>query len=1048
MVKRLIAFALYQPLVLLMLTALFIAGGIVAFRSLPIEAFPDVTDVQVTVISLFPGHAPEEVEKQVTIPLEIELSGLPHAIRMFSHTQFGLSYLVLTFDDEVTDYFARQQVLERLHDVELPAEVQPQLAPLTTPAGELYRYRLTGENLSPTDLRTIQDWVVARYLKMTPGVGDVVSRGGFIKRYQVNLDLAKLKSYGTSMQQVFTALNRGNANAGGSYLEQGEQQYLIRGIGLLRSSADIGNVIVAERNGTPLLIKDIADVSMGTVPRQGLVGKDAEDEIVSGIVLMRKGENPSTVLAAIKGRVATLNKLVLPKGVQIVPYYDRTWLIHTTLKTVFENLLEGALLVTLVLYLFLGHFRSAGIVAVVIPLALLSTFIGLKLWGIPANLLSLGAMDFGIIVDGAVIVVENIFRRLSEHTQTRDRESLRTAILDATVQVGRPTLFSMLIVIAAHIPIFTLQRHEGRIFAPMAYTITSALVGSLLFSLTLVPLLCFALLRKRLPEKENFLVHACTRVYRPTLTWALYHRKTVLASALGALVVSLWLVPHLGTEFLPELNEGTVWVNATLPPSISVSEASKVCARIRALLRQFPEVVSVISQAGRPEDGTDPKPINMAEFFVDLKPPSAWTRHITKAQLIEQMDQALDALLGVETSFSQPIRDNVLESISQIDGQIAIKIFAEDGALIREKAQEVLRTITPVRGVARAFIDRAGEVPQLQIEIDRQRAARYGLNSADIQDVIETALGGKVATEIWEGEKRFGVVVQLREEERRDITAIKNILVDTPGGVRVPLEQVATVTVKSGSMNLSRESGMRVAALGVFIRGRDMGSVVQEMQQRVQTNVAFPPGCFVTWGGEFENQQRAMARLLVIVPVSILLIFVLLFNAFGSVKSALLILSNVPFALIGGIVALLLTGIPLSVSAAIGFIALFGQAVLNGVVMVSYFNQLREAGAGPLDAVVQGALVRLRAVLMTALLAMLGLLPMALSKGIGSEVQKPLAVVIIGGLLSATILTLIVLPTLYVLFEGYSIQPALSLEQAGDQPWNGGRATQDLAHLS
>ena len=1048
MVKRLIAFALYQPLVLLMLTALFIAGGIVAFRSLPIEAFPDVTDVQVTVISLFPGHAPEEVEKQVTIPLEIELSGLPHAIRMFSHTQFGLSYLVLTFDDEVTDYFARQQVLERLHDVELPAEVQPQLAPLTTPAGELYRYRLTGENLSPTDLRTIQDWVVARYLKMTPGVGDVVSRGGFIKRYQVNLDLAKLKSYGTSMQQVFTALNRGNANAGGSYLEQGEQQYLIRGIGLLRSSEDIGNVIVTERNGTPLLIKDIADVGVGTVPRQGLVGKDAEDEIVSGIVLMRKGENPSTVLAAIKGRVATLNKLVLPKGVQIVPYYDRTWLIHTTLKTVFENLLEGALLVTLVLYLFLGHFRSAGIVAVVIPLALLSTFIGLKLRGIPANLLSLGAMDFGIIVDGAVIVVENIFRHLSEHTQTRDRESLRTAILDATVQVGRPTLFSMLIVIAAHIPIFTLQRHEGRIFAPMAYTVTSALVGSLLFSLTLVPLLCFALLRKRLPEKENFLVNACTRVYRPTLTWALYHRKTVLASALGALVVSLWLVPRLGTEFLPELNEGTVWVNATLPPSISVSEASKVCARIRALLRQFPEVVSVISQAGRPEDGTDPKPINMAEFFVDLKPPSAWTRHITKAQLIEQMDQALDALPGVETSFSQPIRDNVLESISQIDGQIAIKIFAEDGALIREKAQEVLRTITPVRGVARAFIDRAGEVPQLQIEIDRQRAARYGLNSADIQDMIETALGGKVATEIWEGEKRFGVVVQLREEERRDITAIKNILVDTPGGVRVPLEQVATVTVKSGSMNLSRESGMRVAALGVFIRGRDMGSVVQEMQQRVQTHVAFPPGCFVTWGGEFENQQRAMARLLVIVPVSILLIFVLLFNAFGSVKSALLILSNVPFALIGGIVALLLTGIPLSVSAAIGFIALFGQAVLNGVVMVSYFNQLREAGAGPLDAVVQGALVRLRAVLMTALLAMLGLLPMALSKGIGSEVQKPLAVVIIGGLLSATILTLIVLPTLYVLFEGYSIQPALSLEQAGDQPWNGGRATQDLAHLS
>ncbi|HKA53101.1 MAG TPA: CusA/CzcA family heavy metal efflux RND transporter [Candidatus Binatia bacterium] len=1017
MLKRLISFALAQPLILFLLTALFIAGGIAAFQSLPIEAFPDVTDVQVTIISLFPGHAAEEVEKQVTVPLEIEMSGLPHSTRMFSHTQFGLSYLVLTFDDQVDNYFARQQVLERLHDVDLPSGVQPQLAPLTTPAGELYRYHLTGENLSPMDLRTLQDWVVARYLKMTPGVGDVVSRGGFVKQHQVSLDLARMKAYGVSMQQILTALDRGNANAGGSYLEQGEQQYLIRGIGLLRSSEDIGNVIVAERNGTPILVKDIAEVGVGAVPRQGLVGKDDEDEIVTGIVLMRKGENPSAVLAALKERVTTLNASILPQGVQIVPYYDRTWLIHTTLKTVFENLLEGALLVSLVLYLFLGHLRSAAIVAAIIPLALLSTFIGLKLRGIPANLLSLGAMDFGIIVDGAVIVVENIFRQLSEHSQVRDREALRATVLDAAVQVGRPTLFSMLIIIAAHIPIFTLQRHEGRIFAPMAYTVTSALVGSLLFSLTLVPLLCFFLLRKRLPEKENFLVSTCKRAYRPALTWALHHHKTVLVTALAALVVSLLLVPSLGTEFLPELNEGTVWVNATLPSSISVSEAAKICARMRAILRRFPEVVSVVSQAGRPEDGTDPKPISMTEHFVDLKPPAQWTRRISKEQLIEEMDEALAALPGVTSSFSQPIRDNVLESISQIDGQIVIKIFAQDGALVREKAQEVLQAVTPVRGVARAFIDRAGEVPQLQVEVDRQRAARYGLNVADIQDVIETALGGKVATEMWEGEKRFGVVVRLLEEERRDVAAIKNILVDAPGGMRIPLEQVATVTVQSGSMNISREGGMRVAALGVFIRGRDMGSVVQEMQQRVQGRVSFPPGCFVTWGGEFENQQRAMARLLVIVPISVLLIFVLLFNAFGSGKSALLILSNVPFALIGGIFALLLTGIPLSVSAAIGFIALFGQAVLNGVVMVSYFNQLREGGATPFDAVVQGALVRLRTVLMTALLAMLGLLPMALSHGIGSEVQKPLAVVIIGGLLSATALTLIVLPALYLLLE-------------------------------
>ena len=1017
MIKGLVSFTLHQPLFLIMLTVLFGAGGFVAFQSLPVEAFPDVTDVQVTVITLFPGHAPEEVEKQVTIPLEIGLSGLPHAVRMFSHTQFGLSYIILTFDDQANDYFARQQALERLQGVDLPEGVQSQLAPLSTAIGEIYRYRLKGDNCSPTDLRSIQDWVVTRNLKMIPGLADVVSFGGFIKQYQVNLNMAKMKSYNITLQQVFTALKLGNANAGGSFLEQGEQQYLIRGIGLLRSSADIDTVVVTEHNGTPLLVRDIADVSVSAVPRQGIVGQDEDDEIVSGIVLMRKGENPSEVLAALKEKVEVLNQSVLPKGVQIVPFYDRTILIHATLKTVFKYLLEGALLVTVVLYLFLGHLRSAGIVALVIPLSLLATFIGLRLRGIPANLLSLGAMDFGIIVDGAVIVVENIFRRLSAQHSNLNRESLRETILEATVQVGRPTFFSMLIIILAHLPIFTLQRHEGRIFAPMAYTVVSALVGSLLFSLTLVPLLCFFLLRKGVPEKENRLMKICTRIYRPLLEKALCHRKTVLAVALVALVVSLSLVPRLGSEFLPELNEGSLWINIMLPPGISVSETSRETARIRAVLRQFPEVTSVISKAGRPEDGTDPKMINMAEFLVNLDPASRRLRGLTKEQLIDQMEQALVAIPGIKPSFSQPIRDNVLESISQIDGQIVIKVFGEDTGILRDKAQEVLNTVSSVRGVARAFVDRAGEVPQLQIEIDRQRAARYGLSVSAIQDVIETALGGREATQIWEGEKRFNVVVRLREEERRDIATIKNILVDTPAGPRIPLEDVATISVGSGSMNIARESGMRVAAIGVFIKGRDMGSLVEEMQRRVKVNVSLPPGYFTAWGGEFENQQRAMARLRVIVPVSIFLIFVLLFDAFKSVKHASLIIFNVPFALIGGILALLLTGIHLSVSAAIGFIALFGQAVLNGVVMVSYFNQLRDSGTPPFESVLKGSLVRLRTVLMTALLAMLGLLPMALSKGIGSEVQKPLAVVIIGGLVSATLLTLIVLPTLYLLFE-------------------------------
>ena len=1017
MLTRVIAFALHQPFFLLLATGLFIAGGVAAFQQLPIEAFPDVTDVQVAVITLFPGHAPEEVEKQVTIPLEVALSGLPHSVRLFSHTQFGLSFVYITFDDAVDNYFARQQVLERLQGVELPVGIEPQIGPLSSPIGEIYRYILKGDNYTATDLRSTQDWVVERQLKTVPGVADVVSRGGFIKQYQVDLDLDKLKAYNVTLQQVFTALARSNANAGGSFLEQGEQQYLIRGIGLFRSSNDIGNVLVAERNGTPLLINDIATVSHSTVPRQGIVGKDKEDEVVTGIVLMRKDENPTAVLSALKERIKTLSQTVLPKGVAIVPYYDRKWLIDTTLRTVFKNLTEGALLVLLVLYLFLGNLRSAGIVALIIPLSLLSTFVGLKLRGIPANLLSLGAMDFGIIVDGAVIVVENIFRRLSHHSGPRDRQSIAAVIQEATVQVGRPTLFSMLIIILAHIPIFTLQRHEGRIFAPMAYTVTSALIGSLLFSLTLVPLLCFYFLRKGLPEKENLLVRTCARLYRPALVAALSHRRLVTAGAVAAMGASLALVPRLGTEFLPELNEGTIWINLTLPPGISVSETSRVTARLRSEILKFPEVVSTISQAGRPEDGTDPKPINMVEIFVDLKPQEEWTRKISKEKLIEEMQASLEAIPGIKPSFSQPIRDNVLESISQIDGQIVIKVFGEDPAVLRSRAQDVLETISGVRGVARAFVDRAGAVPQLQIEIDRQRAARYGLNVSDVEDVIETALGGKAATEIWEGEKRFGVVVRLREEARRDVNAIRSILVDTPAGLRIPLDQVATVAIRSGSMNISRESGLRVSAIGVFIRGRDMGSVVSEMQQRVKAALTLPTGYFITWGGEFENQERAMKRLAIIVPISVLVIFLVLFDAFNSARNAALILLNVPFALIGGIVALFVTGIHLSVSAAIGFIALFGQAVLNGVVMVSYFNELRQKGSSTFDAVVEGAVLRLRTVLMTSLLAMLGLLPMALSHAIGSEVQRPLALVIIGGLISATILTLVVLPTLYLVFE-------------------------------
>ncbi|HEY6966546.1 MAG TPA: CusA/CzcA family heavy metal efflux RND transporter [Burkholderiales bacterium] len=1021
MIKRIVAFALYQPLFIVLGMILFVGAGLIAFNRLPVEAFPDVTDTQVTVISLYPGRAAEEVEKQVTVPLEVALSGLPGAVRMFVHTQFGLSFLIITFDDGVNGYFARQQVVERLREVDLPEGAQSQLAPFSTAIGEIYRYRLKGNGVSPRELRTYQDWVVERALRQVPGVADITTLGGLIKQYEVRPDAARMRDYKVTLPQLTQAIQRGNQNAGGSYVEQGRQQYLIRGIGLFQGPEDIANVVVAERGGTPILVRDIAKIEIGAVPRQGVAGEDDEDDVVTGVVLMRRGENPSDVLKRVRERIDVLNTTGLPPGVKIVPIYDRTWLIGKTLKTVFTNLLEGALLVTIVLWLFLGNVRAAAIVAVTIPLALLATFLGLTWIGIPANLLSLGAMDFGIIVDGAVIVVENVFRHLSEankverHMTEVKRKHL---ILHAAVEVGRPTLFSMLIIIAAHIPIFTLTRHEGRIFAPMAYSVVSALVGALVLSLTLVPLLCAVMLKKNLPEKENRLVLAAKRWYEPALAWALGRKKTVLGVAVAALAGSLALVPSLGSEFLPELNEGSVWVNLTLPTSVSVSEAQQMVKKVRNAIRKFPEVAQVNSKVGRPEDGTDPKLINMAEFLVDLKPDAEWKCGVDKAALLRQIEAEIVKIPGVTPTFSQPIRDNVLESISQIDGQIVVKVFGDDLEVLRDKSLEVLKQVQDVQGVARAFVDRLGELPQIQIKVDRARAARYGLNVGDVQDVIETALGGKQVTQLWEGEQRFGVAVRLEESERT-LTRMQGLLVATPDGAYVPLAEIANFRTVGGLMNIARENGKRVFAIGVFIRGRDMGSVVADMQANVKKNVPLPEGYSISWSGEFENQERAMARLSVIVPISILVIFLLLFDAFKSFRNSFLIILNIPFSVIGGILALWLTGIYLSVSAAIGFIALFGQAVLNGVVMVTLFNELRNHGMSAEEAVVKGALMRLRTILMTALLASLGLLPMALSTGIGAETQRPLAVVVIGGLVSATLLVLFVMPVLYVLLARF-----------------------------
>lgn len=1017
MIERLVGSSLRQPLLVVMALVLFVGAGVLAFRHLPVEAFPDVSDTQVTVVTLYPGRAPEEVEKQVTMPLEIALSGIPHSVRVFSHTQFGLSMVIVTFDDKANDYFARAQVLERLQDVDLPEGVKPGIEAMSSAIGEIYRYRLRGDHLSSTELRTLQEWVMERQLRTVPGVADVISFGGYVKSYEVQPDLSRLRDRGVTLGEMADALEKGSRNAGGGYVEHGQQQYLIRGLGLMHTIDDIGRVVVAERAGVPVLVRDVATVREAGIPRQGLVGQDADDDVVFGLVLMRKGENPSDVLDALHARIAEVQAKRLPPGVTIEPFYDRSWLVATTLKTVFTNLLEGALLVLTVLWLFLANFRAALIVAAVIPLALLSTFLGLTFWGVPANLLSLGAMDFGIIVDGAVIVVEHIFARLSQLPAGSDRRTRLATVLRATVDVGRPTFFSMLIIIAAHIPIFTLQRHEGRIFAPMAYSVTSALTGALALALTVAPLLCLWLLRGRLPHGENRLMQTLRRGYRPVLVWALARPRVIALGAVLALAASLAAGTRLGSEFLPELDEGSIWLTATLDPSVSLREAQAQSRRIREIVHTVPEVRTIIAKLGRPEDGSDAKGANQIESLVDLKPEKEWTRGKGKREIVAEIQRVLESRIpGAEFSVSQPVRDNILESISQIKGQVVIKIAGDDLDKLAGYARAVLAQVRGVDGVDSAFIDRDGTLPQTRIEIDRDRAARYGLNVRDVQDVIESALGGREVGQIWDGERRFAMMLRLAEADRA-LHRLRDVRVATADGASVTLGEVATFGTASGAINISRENGERVKAVSVFIAGRDMGSVVADMRRRVESAVALDPGYAIGWSGEFENQQRAMGRLAWVVPLSILIIFVLLFDAFKNLGSATLIIANVPFALIGGILALLLTGIPLSVSAAIGFIALFGQAVLNGVVMLSYFAQLRERGMGLYEAVLEGSLERLRTVVMTALLAMFGLLPMALSRAIGAETQKPLAVVVIGGLISATALTLLLLPALYYGFN-------------------------------
>ncbi len=992
---------------------LLVVVGVRSFRALHVEAFPDVEDIKVQIISLWPGHAAEELERSVTLPIERQMNGTPNLTNLRSVSMFGLSVVTLVFEDGITDYFARQQALERLTAVTLPTGVNSGLASMSNSTGEIFRYTLRGRR-PLTELKELEDWLVEPAFRTVPGIADVVSFGGQVKEYQVDVDPAKLQAYGLSLGQVEQAIAGANGNAGGGYIAHGYEKQVVRGVGLFHSVADIAHVMLTAHGGVPVRVGDVGAVRIGGAPREGMVAKDTADDVVEGIVLMRKGGEALDVLNGVRAKARELNEVVLPHDVQLLPFYDRATLVRHTVDTVEENLAIGATLVLVILVIFLGDWRSALIVGAVIPLSLLCAFILMDWRGVSANLISLGAVDFGIIVDSAVVMVEAFMVRLALQPPA-DEAGRRTTIATTAEVMGRPILFAKAIVITAFLPIFTFQRVEKRIFSPMAFTLTFALLGSLALSMTLVPALSSWFVKGQ--HGETPAVRWMRRVFEPALDWVLAHARQTLVAAVALLLAALLVGSRLGTEFLPALDEGNIWLRVTMPVGISLEQAKLVERRIRSIVLVYPQVRQVLTQLGRPDDGTDSKGSNNLEVYVDLKSHNQWGDVHDKDELINRMYAQMSQIPGLTFNFSQYIKDNVEEALSGVTGELVVKIFGPDLEVLQEKAAEVERVMAGVRGVADLDVERQFGQPQLRFEIDRDAIARYGLAVADVNDAIETAVGGKAVTQFLEGDRVFGVRVRDVAAARESRRALEELPVNTPDGRIVPLGSVARTASVEGASRISREANERRIAIKCSVRGRDQGGFVAEAQQAVDREVRLPPGYRVTWGGQFENQRRAMTRLAVIVPTSIVIIFVLLFAAFDSTKYAALILANLPFALIGGILALWLRNINLSVSAAVGFIALFGISVQNGVILVSRFNELRQEGRSIEDAVRQGTSERLRPVVMTALMAALGLLPAALSRGVGAETTRPFASVIVGGLATATVLTLLLLPVLYRLFH-------------------------------
>jgi heavy metal efflux system protein len=1012
MVGKIIELVLRERLLVIALSVALVIGGLYAFHYLNIEAYPDPAPPTIEVIAQNPGWSAEEMERQITLPIETQLSGMPGVAHIRSISLFGLSDIKCYFQFESDYNQDRQEVLNRLQSVTFPPGVQPELSPWSA-IGEIYRYQLVGKDHSVMDLKVAEDWILERQFKQIPGVIDVVSFGGPTKEFHVDLDPNKLIGYGISVPQVMTAIANSNSNVGANYLEIGEQSYNVRGIGLFKDADDIGNVVVNARSGTPLYLRQLGEVSVGAKIPLGRVGKDDEPDIIQGIVMMRRGEQSLPTLERVRQKVDQLNQGILPKGMQIVPYYDRTDLINVTTHTVTHTLVTGMILVALILIAFLGDLRASLVVAISIPLSLLFTFVLMVIRGDSANLISMGAIDFGIIVDASVIMVENIFRHISDPRLYS--LGIRHTTVRAAQEVGAPIFFASAIIVAAFLPLFTMRGVEGKVFGPMALTYGFALTGALLLALTYSPALASLVLRERAEHRDTLLVRGLNRIYLPLLRRALARPWLTVTIAVVALVATTATLPFLGGEFMPKLEEGNLWVRASMPNTVSFTYANQLADEMRSIMKRYPEVTTVVSQLGRPDDGTDPVSYFNCDFFVNLKSQDEWPGGMSKPELIRQMEADLRRIPGVDFNFSQNIQDNVEEAMSGVKGENSIKLFGDDLEKLEATATQITQVMKAVPGVADLGVLSELGQPNLLIQVDRQRAARYGVAPGDINATVQAAIGGQAVTQVLDGERRFDVAVRFLPQFRGTVDAIAKIPVSTPSGGPIPLRNLADINKQTGASFIYREDNARYIPIKFSVRGRDLQSTIAEADATIKKSVKLPGGYHYEWAGEFQELQDAVKRLEIVVPISVLLIFALLYGNFRNLRDSLLVLGAAPPALVGGILALLITGTTFSISAAVGFISLFGVSMLNGVVLVSYIKELRDKGADLTEAVYRGSALRLRPVLMASLAAAIGLLPASIATGIGSETQKPLARVVVGGMITAPVLLLLVLPALYVL---------------------------------